>query len=157
MATERNFWSASHSFCKNVLLSFSIGHVIVDICLIFRIMPSAHPYTAETILGQKITSRFLAYVRRYDVIQQRHPTNAAQRGIYPEPNTGLFLLKRAKRANGEAAGDIIPLDQLRSSVDIAPRFGEKADPRFTNSSSLTYATEFWLNKYFDKELFYALS
>jgi hypothetical protein len=138
-------------------LSFSIGHVIVDICLIFRIMPSAPPYTAETILGQKITSRFLAYVRRYDVIQQRNPTNAAQHGIYPEPNSGLFLLKRAKRANGEAAGDIIPLDQLRSIVDIAPRFGEKADPRFTNSSSLTYATKFWLNKYFDKELFYALS
>jgi len=84
-------------------------------------------------------------------------TNAAQHGIYPEPNTGLFLLKRAKCANGKEAGDIIPIDQLRSFVDIAPRFGEKADPRFTNSSSLTYATEFWLNKYFDKELFYALS
>jgi hypothetical protein len=120
-------------------------------------MPSAPPYTAETTIGQQITSRFLAYVRRYDVIQQRNPTDAAQHGIYPEPNTGLYLLKRAKRASGEEAGDIIPLDQLRSFVDIAPRFGEKADSRFTNSSSLTYATEFWLNKYFNKELFYILS
>lgn len=138
-------------------LSLSIGHVIVDICLIFRIVPSASPYIAETTVGQQITSRFLAYVRRYDIIRQRNPTNPAQHGIYPEPNSGLFLLKRAKRANGEDAGDIIPLDQLRSFVDIAPRFGEKADPRLTNTSSLTYATEFWLNKYFDKELFYALS
>ena len=120
-------------------------------------MPSAPPYTAETTVGQQITSRFLAYVQCYDVIQQWNPTNAAQYGIYPEPNTGLFLLKRAKRANGEEAGDIIPLDQLRSFADITPRFGEKADPRFTNSSSLTYATEFWLNKYFDKQLFYTLS
>jgi hypothetical protein len=120
-------------------------------------MPSSHPYTAETTAGRQITSRFLAYVRRYDVIQQRNPTNALQQGIYPEPNSGLFVLKRAKWSNGEEAGDIIPLDQLRSLVDLELRFGEKADPRFTNSSSLKYATEFWLNKYFHKELFYALS
>ena len=146
--------TASARTCHS--LNFSLGHVIVDICLIFRIMPSAPPYTADTTVGQQITSWFLAYVRCYDVIQQRNPTNATQHGIYPELNTGLFLLKQAKRANGEEAGDIIPLDQLRSFMDIAPHFGEKADPRFTNSSSLTYATEFWLNKYFNKELFYAL-
>jgi hypothetical protein len=138
-------------------LSRSVGHIVVDICLIFRIMPSVYPYTAETTAGRQITGRFLAYVRRFDVIPQQNPTNATQRGIYPEPNSGLYLLKRAKRANGEEIGGIIPLDQLRSLVDIAPRFGERADPRFTNASSLTYATEFWLNKYFDKELFYALS
>jgi hypothetical protein len=120
-------------------------------------MPSVYPYTAETTAGCQITGRFLAYVRRFDVIPQQNLTNATQRGIYPEPNSGLYLLKRAKHANGEEIGGIIPLDQLRSLVDIAPRFGERADPRFTNASSLTYATEFWLNKYFDKELFYALS
>lgn len=144
--------------CKNEPLSqFSIGHVIVDICLIFRIMPSSHPYTAETTAGRQITSRFLAYVRCYDVVQQRNPTNAAEQGMYPEPNSGLFLLKRARRANGEEVAGIITLDQLRSFIDIAPRFGEKAEPRFTNSNSLIYATEFWLNKYFSKDLFYALS
>jgi hypothetical protein len=83
--------------------------------------------------------------------------NPAQQGLHPEPNTGLFLFKRAKRSTGEDAADIIPLDQLRSLADVAPRFGEKADPQFTNTSSLAYATHFWLNKYFDKEMFYALS
>jgi hypothetical protein len=77
--------------------------------------------------------------------------------MFPNQNTGLFLLKRAFRANGEIAGDIIPLNQLRSLVDIAPRFGEKADSRLTNTNSLAFATEFWLNKYFNKELFYTLS
>ena len=72
---------------------------------------------------------------------------------------GLFLLKRAIRSNGEKAGDIIPLNQLRSLVDtgIAPRFGEKANSQLTNTNSLSFASEFWLNKYFDKELFYSLS
>jgi Plavaka transposase len=138
-------------------LIFYVGHIIVDICLIFRIMPSAHPFTAETLLGHQITGQFLAYVRRYDILPQRDPANHTQRGIFPDPNTGLFLLKRATRSNGEIAGDIIPLNQLRSLVDIAPRFGRKADPRLTNTNSLSFATEFWLNKYFDKELFYALS
>jgi hypothetical protein len=51
----------------------------------------------------------------------------------------------------------VPLDQIRAQADLAPRFGAKANPKLTSSTSLVYSTEFWLNKYFDKELFYALS
>ena len=120
-------------------------------------MPSAHPFTENTPLGHQITGQFLAYVRRYDVVPQQDPANHTRQGMFPDQNTGLFLLKRATRSNGEMAGDVIPLNQLRSLVDIAPRFGEKANPRLTNSNSLSFATEFWLNKYFDKELFYSLS
>ena len=136
---------------------FAVGHIVVDICLIFRIMPSAHPFTAETLLGHQITGQFLAYVRRYDILPQQDPANHTRQGMFPDPNTGLYLLKRATRSNGEMAGDIIPLNQLRSLVDVAPRFGKKADSRLTNANSLSFATEFWLNKYFDKELFYSLS
>jgi hypothetical protein len=120
-------------------------------------LPSGNPFSAETLLGRQITGRFLAYVRRYDVVHQRDSTNRMRQGIYPEPNVGLYLLRRATRSNGEVAGDIVPLDQLRSLVDLAPRFGEKANPRLSNANSLAFAKEFWLNKYFDKELFYALS
>jgi hypothetical protein len=136
---------------------FCVGHVVVDICLIFRILPSSNPFIHETLLGRRVTSRFLAYVRRYDVVPQQGPSNPAQHGIYPEPNTGLFLLKRARRSSGDVSADIVPLDQLRSPVDVAPRFGEKANPQLTNTSSMAFATEFWLNKYFTKELYYSLS
>jgi hypothetical protein len=61
------------------------------------------------------------------------------------------------RSNGERIGDILPLDQIRAQADLAPRFGTKANPKLTSSTSLVYSTEFWLNKYFNKELFYALS
>jgi hypothetical protein len=54
-------------------------------------------------------------------------------------------------------GDIVPLDQIRALVDITPRFGLRADPQFTKASSTWQSNEFWLNKYFKKELFYALS
>jgi len=93
----------------------------------------------------------------YDIVPQQDPANHMQQGIFPDSNTGLFLLKRATHSNGEIVGDNIPLDQLRSLVDIAPHFGEKADPHLTNTNSLSFATEFWLNKYLDKELFYSLS
>ena len=76
--------------------------------------------------------------------------------MYPDSDTGLYLLKRAVRSTGELLGDIIPLDQLRSLVDVAPRFGEEASPKLTNANSIVFANEFWLNKYFDKELFHIL-
>ena len=69
----------------------------------------------------------------------------------------MHLLKKATRANGARIGDIVPLDQIRALVDLTPRFGSKANARLTSFSSMAYSTEFWLNKYFDKELFYALS
>jgi hypothetical protein len=75
------------------------------------------------------------YLQRYDVVPQRDPTGA-QHGMYPDSNTGLYLLKRAVRSTGEALGDIVPLDQLRSLVDVAPRFGGEAGPGLTNANSI---------------------
>ena len=54
-------------------------------------MPSAHPFTSETLSGRLITNRFLAYIRRYDIIPQRDPANHPRQGVFPDPNTGLFL------------------------------------------------------------------
>lgn len=86
----------------------------------------------------------MAYIRRFDCSSK------------PDPITGLYILKRARRSDGELVGDIVPLDQIRALVDIVPRFGLKADPHFTKVNSTLQSNEFWLNKYFDKELFYAL-
>ena len=125
---------------------------MVDIRLIFQI-PHSGPFTDDTPLGHQITGRFLAYLQHYDVVPQCDPTGA-QHGMYPDANTGLYLLKRAVRSTGEVLRDIVPLDQLRSLVDVAPHFGEEAGPGLTNTNSIVFAKEFWLNKYFDKELFH---
>ena len=69
----------------------------------------------------------------------------------------MYVLKRAVRADKTHIGGIIPLQQTRELVDLVPRFGAEADRRFTYANSLEYSTEFWLNKYFDKELFYTLN
>jgi hypothetical protein len=118
----------------------TIGHIIAELFLVFHILSSA----ASTHLGNRITDWFLAYVRRFDCQSQ------------PDVMTGLYLLKRARRSNGELIGDIVLLDQIRALVDITPCFELRADPRLTKGSSPALSSEFWLNKYFDKELFYAL-
>ena len=68
----------------------------------------------------------------------------------------MYLLKRALRNHGAIMGDIVPLSQLRTLIDLVPRFGAEADKRLTKETALECGSEFWLNKYFNKELFYAL-
>lgn len=68
----------------------------------------------------------------------------------------MYLVKRAKRASSDPVGDIIHLDQVRALVELTPHFGEKADRRFDRTNSSSCAIEYWLDNYFDKELFFAL-
>jgi hypothetical protein len=68
----------------------------------------------------------------------------------------MYVLKRSHRSDGSRMGDIIPLTNLRAPADIIPRFHRKVDARLTKGSSLEYSQDFFLNKFFDPELFYAL-
>ena len=69
----------------------------------------------------------------------------------------MFMLKRAQSQDQTIIGDVIPLGQLWSLVQLTPVFGKVADHRLAKESSLEYSTHFWLDKYFDKELYYALT
>jgi hypothetical protein len=78
-----------------------------------------------------------------------------QKGPYPEPSTRMHLLKRAYRTDGSIMGDIVPLAPLRTLVDLVPRFWKQANRQSAKETVLEYSSEFWLNKYVEKELFYA--
>ena len=131
---------------------FYPGHAVVDIRLIFRIIPT-HPQAASG-------NQFLTYVQRFTVLPQVNVAVSGSRtakGLYPEPSSGLYLLKRSKRSNKMIMGDVIPLKQIRALADIVPRFGKKANRVLSKENSTEYSTEFWLNKYFTKEFFLALN
>jgi hypothetical protein len=68
----------------------------------------------------------------------------------------LHVLRRAKRTNGEYFGDIIPLDRLRSAANLIPWFGKAANKRLSSTNSRALSEDFLLNKYWDKETFFAL-
>jgi Plavaka transposase len=140
-------------FFKRCLFScYSEGHAVVDLRLIFRIVPT-NPQAPSG-------NRFLTYVQRFNIIPHvNEPVSGSRtaKGPYPEPSSGLYLLKRAKRSNKAIIGDIIPLDQIRALVDLVPRFGKKANRVLSKENSVEYSIEFWLNKYFTKELFLTLT
>ena len=69
--------------------------------------------------------------QRFDIVPQLNPLFSARHGPYPDPVTSMYLLKRATRADGSRMGDIIPLGQLRSAIELTPSFGKKADRRLT--------------------------
>lgn len=68
----------------------------------------------------------------------------------------MYVLKRSIRADGSRMGDIIPLSHIRTGVDLAPRFMHAADSRLTKESSIEYSSEFLLNHFYDKQLYYSL-
>jgi hypothetical protein len=73
-----------------------------------------------------------------------------------EPSSSLYIVKRAKCSNGSIFGDVVPLCQLRSLVNLIPHFYEAAHQGLTDRNSASHYAEFFLNKYFDKEMFWAL-
>lgn len=103
-------------------------------------------------------SPFLAYVERLDVVPQAdaHGRANAQRMQRPDPVTQMYVLKRAVRSDGSRMGGVVPLSQLRAPVDLIPRFGPVADKRLAKNNCLEYSSEVFLNRYSDKEMFYAL-
>ena len=94
---------------------------------------------------------FLAYVHRFNVVpQQRMPDQV-------HPGTGMHLLRRAVRSDGSRIGGVIPITQVRSPAHLIPNFSNEAHSRLTRDNSYDVSSEFWLNKYWLKEFYFALS
>ncbi|KIK17896.1 hypothetical protein PISMIDRAFT_14783 [Pisolithus microcarpus 441] len=111
------------------------GHMITQLRLVF------------CMLG---TDQFLTYVQCFHVIPPAgHTTDAT--------SSGLHILKRAMRSNRERVGDVLPLSHIRSPVHLIPHFGKTANPHLTTHTSHEFSTEFWLNRYWNKHIYYCLS
>jgi hypothetical protein len=69
----------------------------------------------------------------------------------------MYVLKRSTRADGTRMGDIIPLTHIRAPVDLVPQFMGEADPRLTKENSFEYSSEFLLNHFSDRQIYYSLA
>jgi hypothetical protein len=97
---------------------------------------------------------YFIYAHRFDIIPQSVSlTNHIPHGMYPDPLTGMYVLKHAQRADGTHVGGIVELSHLRIPVELIPHFSEHADTRLTPQNSLECSVEFLLNKYSDKEVY----
>ena len=100
---------------------------------------------------------FLAYAKRFDVIPQPTHFGSTTCARCPDPVTGMYVMKRASRSNSTRMGGVVPLSQIQTAAPLIPKYGPKADPKLTSRNSLEFSTEFFLNRFFDKELYYFLN
>ncbi|KAG1856780.1 hypothetical protein F4604DRAFT_1931785 [Suillus subluteus] len=108
------------------------GHCIAHLRLIFR-----------PITQLSYGNAYYAYVERLDVV-----------GL--DKSTGMYILRCAYRANGDQISDVIRVIRIQAPVHLIPQFGDVAAPRLTAQTSINHSTEFFLNKFWNKQLFYAL-
>ena len=121
----------------------SKGYDVVQVKLIF------HPVWSIGV--------YLVYAERFEPISQPTSYESTSRAVCPDPVTGLYVMKRSTRADKSCLGDVVPLLQGRIPAPMVPRYGVQADPKLTSRNSLEYSTEFYLNSFFDKELYYFMS
>ena len=140
---------SSPLFALNKNFNRQSGHSVIQLRLIFRAVPR--------VKNQKhpIFNSFLAYVERFDVVQGSGELQSTQHR--PDRSTGMLMLRRSTRSNGERLGDVIPLPNLRAAVDLVPCFQQAADTRLTKETALEYSPTFFLNHDFTKQLYFALS
>jgi len=80
--------------------------------------------------------------------------------IIAEPSSngmGLYKLKRARRKDKSRMGDIVPLERIRTDIEVVPAFGkidEAWDSDLTSFNSMKRFTSFYLNHFCDDEVFY---
>ena len=115
------------------------GHHIAQLHLIFHAVPSRRsPYSPGTDL-------FLVYAQCFDIVPQLPPTGQGQsnqKGLYLEPSTGMHLLKCTHQSDGLIMGDVIPLAQLQTLVDLVPRFRKQVNKQLAKETVLEYSSEF---------------
>jgi hypothetical protein len=118
----------------------SEGYELAQIRLIF------HPVWSVDI--------YLMYAKHFEIVPQPAVYGGTSRGAFPDPITGQHIAKRSTRVNNSRLGDIVPLLQTQIPVPLVPRYGICADPKLMSRNSLEYSTEFVVNHFFDKELYY---
>ena len=100
---------------------------------------------------------FLTYAEHFDIIPQPTQLGSSSRTRCPDPVTGMYVVKRSSRSNGTCMGGIVPLSQMQIAAPLILKFGPQADLKLTSCNSLEFSTEFFLNHFFDKELYYFMN
>ena len=65
-------------------------------------------------------------------------------------------MKRAKHTSDNShLGDVLQLTAIRMPIELTPYYGKSADNQLTCYNSMELSTKFWLNRFSDKETYFA--
>ena len=88
--------------------------------------------------------KYVVYMQHFDICNK-------------DSTSQLQILRHAKRMNGQHKGDVVPLGQLRAFAHLIPCYGASADPHLMSFNSFKHSSKFYLNKYFNKDIYLCLS
>ncbi|KZV71346.1 hypothetical protein PENSPDRAFT_577930 [Peniophora sp. CONT] len=74
----------------------------------------------------------------------------------PEPSHGMYSIER-ERVDNERVVSIIPMDRIKRSVSLLPRFGPRVDPAWTSDNVLELCQKFYMNPFSDKHAYMTLT
>lgn len=127
--------TSSH-YLLNALLSDTsrwVDCLVGQLCLLFRLSPSV------------ATSRkppLMAYIRRFGKIPHQ-----------PSQPTGMYIVKKETRANGQPFGRVIMASQILRISPLAPVIEGVANRSVNANTSLSFYDSFFINKYHSHEEF----
>ncbi|KAI0027825.1 hypothetical protein K488DRAFT_60342 [Vararia minispora EC-137] len=114
------------------------GYRIGQIRMIFALSKNAEH--ASFLQGRAPSSHF-AYVEWFS----RFPPN-------PDQTHRMFKIHRST-IQGERVASIIPIQDIRRSVHLFPRFGRTKDPSWTSKNVLELCKEFFVNCFSDRQCY----
>ncbi|CAE6342667.1 unnamed protein product [Rhizoctonia solani] len=103
-----------------------------QLALLFRLSPSAFNPNPP----------LLAYIRRFTKIPH-----------HPDAETGMYLVKKDRRTNGELFGRVIEARQIVRVCPLAPVIRGAANRKITPETSFSFYESFYINKYHSHEVF----
>ncbi len=71
----------------------------------------------------------------------------------PDPDTGMFCVRRDLDDDGRRKGMIVKLTDLWQQVELIPFFGRKCPRSWNSDTAVEKATEFIVNCFSDREFF----
>ena len=140
-------WAAVSPYYYERLVAKLIGidHRAAEIVMLFQPVAPKKSY---------IQRGYFAYVHSFDVVPQKYRTSS--RNIHasvPDPATGMWVLRRKYDQRGKQLGEIVPVKQIYTDVEIAPRFRDREDD-WTSYTATASSKIVYLNHYCDREVFY---
>ncbi|KAJ7204057.1 hypothetical protein GGX14DRAFT_369059, partial [Mycena pura] len=68
----------------------------------------------------------------------------------PEPNHLMYKISRAENRSGDRMASIIPIDNIRRSVHLFPKFGRVAPREWSSSNVLEKCPTFFVSCFTDR-------
>ncbi|KAJ7117694.1 hypothetical protein C8R44DRAFT_832357 [Mycena epipterygia] len=112
------------------------GYRVGQVRVIFSI---PEKYSRKVFNAGIIVPKYLVYVEWFTAFKQQ-----------PEPNHLMYKISRVQDRNGDRMASIIPIDNIRRSVHLFPRFGRVALREWSSSNVLEKCPTFFVSCFTDR-------